>query len=45
VATVDRNPVGSIAITPLERPAAELDVMYVASDRRRAARRHAGAAR
>jgi putative acetyltransferase len=36
VATVDGNPVGSIAITPLDPPAAELDVVYVAPDHRRA---------
>jgi GNAT superfamily N-acetyltransferase len=29
------DPIGSIALTPLEPPAAELDVMYVAPDHRR----------
>jgi GNAT superfamily N-acetyltransferase len=36
VATVDGRPVGSVALTPLEPPAAELDVMYVAPEHRRA---------
>jgi putative acetyltransferase len=35
VARVDGMPVGSIALTPLESPAAELDVVYVAPDHRR----------
>ena len=36
VATVDGSPVGSIALTPLDPPAAELDVVYVVPDHRRA---------
>ncbi|MGH2394300.1 MAG: GNAT family N-acetyltransferase, partial [Candidatus Limnocylindria bacterium] len=32
----ERKPVGSIAITPLDPATAELDVMYVAPDHRRA---------
>jgi putative acetyltransferase len=36
VATDGDRPVGSIALTPLDPPAAELDVMYVAPDYRRA---------
>lgn len=35
VATQDGQPVGSIALAPLEPPAAELDVMYVAPRHRR----------
>jgi putative acetyltransferase len=36
VATSDGQAVGSIALTPLDAPAAELDVMYVAPGHRRA---------
>jgi GNAT superfamily N-acetyltransferase len=32
----ERKPIGSIAVTPLDPPAAELDVMYVAPEQRRA---------
>ena len=32
----DRKPIGSIAVTPLDPPVAELDVMYVAPEHRRA---------
>jgi putative acetyltransferase len=32
----ERKPVGSIAVRPLDPPAAELDVMYVAPEHRRA---------
>jgi putative acetyltransferase len=32
----EQKPVGSIAVTPLDPPAAELDVMYVAPEQRRA---------
>ena len=35
MATHDDQPVGSIALTPLEPTAAELDVMYVAPEHRR----------
>jgi len=34
VATVADRPVGSVALSPLDHPAAELDVMYVAPDHR-----------